>query len=125
MDYNRKTGEWRMLEKFLPTDTQSARAAKVDAAKKARKEKTPAKKKKGPQKDEDADVNASIYAWLPEVGVHCVAWNPNGLSKSQLLASGTASGLCRIDNLWGWRTKTNNARKIESDEDIDMEDSDD
>ena len=31
-----------------------------------------------------------------------MAWNNgNGLASSGLLASATASGLCRIDNLWG------------------------
>lgn len=31
-----------------------------------------------------------------------MAWNNgNGLSSVGLLASGTGSGLCRIDNLWG------------------------
>jgi transcription factor C subunit 6 len=34
--------------------------------------------------------------------VHRVVWNNgNGLASSALLASGTSSGLCRIDVLWG------------------------
>jgi transcription factor C subunit 6 len=34
--------------------------------------------------------------------VHRVVWNNgNGLASSGLLASGTASGLCRVDVLWG------------------------
>ena len=37
-----------------------------------------------------------------EVGVHRVVWNNgNGLASSSLLAAGTASGLCRVDVLWG------------------------
>jgi len=37
-------------------------------------------------------------AWAPEVSVQRVAWNNgNGLGNCQLLVSGTASGLCRID----------------------------
>ena len=40
--------------------------------------------------------------WPCEVGVHRVVWNNgNGLASSSLLATGTASGLCRIDILWG------------------------
>lgn len=41
-------------------------------------------------------------AWTPEVSVQRVVWNNgNGLGNCQLLASGTASGLCRIDWLGG------------------------
>jgi len=37
-------------------------------------------------------------AWAPEVSVQRVAWNNgNGLGNCQLLVSGMASGLCRID----------------------------
>lgn len=41
-------------------------------------------------------------AWPPEVGVQRVVWNAaNGLAGAPLLASGTGSGLCRIDWLMG------------------------
>ena len=41
-------------------------------------------------------------AWTPEVGVQRVVWNNgNGLGNCQLLASGTTSGLCRIDWVGG------------------------
>jgi transcription factor C subunit 6 len=41
-------------------------------------------------------------AWPSEVGVHRVTWNSsNGLAAAGLLASATASGLCRVDELWG------------------------
>lgn len=34
--------------------------------------------------------------------MHRVTWNScNGLAASGLLASATASGLCRVDELWG------------------------
>jgi transcription factor C subunit 6 len=40
--------------------------------------------------------------WPWQVGVQRVAWNNgNGLASAGLLASATASGLCRIDVLWG------------------------
>jgi transcription factor C subunit 6 len=35
-------------------------------------------------------------AWPGHVGVHCVAWHPS-LRRAPLLASGTASGLARVD----------------------------
>lgn len=35
--------------------------------------------------------------------MHCVSWNTgNGLAKGRLLASGTASGLVRVEELKGW-----------------------
>jgi transcription factor C subunit 6 len=34
--------------------------------------------------------------------VHRVVWNSgNGLAAAALLASATAAGLCRVDELWG------------------------
>lgn len=39
-----------------------------------------------------------IDAWPKEVGVHRVVWNSgNGFQAACMLASATASGLCRID----------------------------
>ncbi|KAG8932075.1 hypothetical protein FRC02_001705 [Tulasnella sp. 418] len=121
MDYNRKTKEWRMLEHFYPTVrlfSFSIIAWSLQLHKKmphffqeiaeSRATKTINKTKKAksgsqtqPTINQVSEVGGS-GAWPPEVGVHCVAWNTsNGLTKCQLLASGTASGLCRIDNLWG------------------------
>ena len=63
--------------------------------------------------------------------MHRVVWNTgNGLASSGLLASGTASGLCRVDVLWGrWskgkipygsvehiRMEDGNAMEIDSEE---------
>ena len=56
---------------------------------------------KGKTKD-DPNLLSSTGAWPCEVGVHRVVWNNgNGLASSSLLAAGTASGLCRVDVLWG------------------------
>ena len=90
------------------------------AAKKARSknpEKTPAQTNPG--------------AWAPEVSVQRVVWNNgNGLGKCQLLASGTASGLCRIDWVKGrwFKDQTPGAGGIETlrgevdgDGDVDMD----
>lgn len=44
----------------------------------------------------------STGAWPTEVALHRTTWNAgNGMANAGLLASGTASGLVRIDNLWG------------------------
>ena len=47
-------------------------------------------------------VPVGTGAWPPEVGIHRVVWNDgNGLARSPMLASATASGLCRVDWLLG------------------------
>ena len=68
--------------------------------------------------------------------MHRVVWNTgNGLASSGLLAAGTASGLCRVDVLWGrWskekipygsvediRMEDDNAMEIESEEEEDSD----
>ncbi|KAF9532755.1 hypothetical protein CPB83DRAFT_806345 [Crepidotus variabilis] len=91
MDYNRQTREYRMLDRFLPQEA-SERPSTAKAAN--------SKQKATSLKSSVASTSSS--AWPQQVGVHCVVWNSgNGLNASGLLASGTASGLCRIDNLEG------------------------
>ncbi|THH29848.1 hypothetical protein EUX98_g4355 [Antrodiella citrinella] len=80
LDYSRKTGEYRMLERFLPQET---------------KDRPSATKAKQP-------IPIGTGAWSPGVGVQRVVWNSgNGLAGAPLLASATGSGLCRIDWLLG------------------------
>ncbi|KAG6370153.1 hypothetical protein JVT61DRAFT_12374 [Boletus reticuloceps] len=65
------------------------------------------------KQDADADANAETKGrstntgvWPPEIGIHRVAWNNgNGLGGAPLLASATASGLCRVNWLLGRWTK--------------------
>lgn len=58
-----------------------------------------AKAKKGPS---TSTLPVSTGAWPQQVGIHRVTWNNgNGLGSSTLLASATASGLCRVDCLFG------------------------
>ncbi|KAI6136441.1 hypothetical protein F5141DRAFT_995226 [Pisolithus sp. B1] len=78
LDYSRKTGEYRMLEHFIPQTK-----AQTD--------------------DEPLSGSGrSTGAWPPEIGVHRVTWNcGNGLGCASLLASGSGSGLCRVDWLRG------------------------
>ncbi|EAU88980.2 hypothetical protein CC1G_10676 [Coprinopsis cinerea okayama7 len=87
MDYSRKTKEFRMLDRFLPQEVPDARSA-ISNAKKASQ---PA-----------PTTTNGTGAWSQQVGVQRVVWNSgNGLASSCLLASSTASGLCRVDVLWG------------------------
>lgn len=65
--------------------------------------------------------------------MHKVTWNNgNGLSGCGLLASATASGLCRVDNLWGRWMKDKvpyggiqhiRREELEDDMDVDSEES--
>ncbi|OCH93813.1 hypothetical protein OBBRIDRAFT_817558 [Obba rivulosa] len=80
LDYSRTTGEFRMLERFLPQELQdrptATRANKV--------------------------MPVGTGAWPPEIGVQRVVWNDgNGIGRTPLLASATGSGLCRVDWLLG------------------------
>ncbi|KAM6500158.1 hypothetical protein JOM56_003172 [Amanita muscaria] len=87
MDYSRKTGEYRMLEHFLPQEMPERPGAASQSSKKSGSKPAPA---------------GGTGAWPWQVGIQRVAWNNgNGLGSCGLLASATASGLCRVDNLWG------------------------
>ncbi|OSD08431.1 hypothetical protein PYCCODRAFT_1455543 [Trametes coccinea BRFM310] len=80
LDYSRSTGEYRMLENFLPQEIQN----RANAVR------------------QNKSIPGGTGAWPPEVGIHRVAWNDgNGLARTPLLASATASGLCRVDWLLG------------------------
>ncbi|KAG6911400.1 hypothetical protein DXG01_016497 [Tephrocybe rancida] len=98
LDYSRKSGVYRMLERFLPQETQDRPATKAKAAKAKATNDAAAIKEQ-----ERIKANSiGTGAWPREVGVHRVIWNScNGLASSGLLASATASGLCRVDELWG------------------------
>lgn len=57
---------------------------------------------KGKSKEPTKIQPIGTGAWPREVGVHRVTWNSvNGLASTSMLASATASGLCRVDVLWG------------------------
>ncbi|KAH8117283.1 WD40-repeat-containing domain protein [Phellopilus nigrolimitatus] len=95
LDYNRKTGEYRMLEQFLPQGLK-----KKTHVQEVPDRSTSGKKKS--KKDDNVPTIPNTGAWSPEVSVTRVAWNNGGgLARAPLLASATASGLCRIDWLAG------------------------
>jgi hypothetical protein len=57
---------------------------------------------KNPGKGRGDSTNAASGAWSPEVAVTCTRWNEGcGIGQAPLLASATASGLCRVDWLGG------------------------
>ncbi|KDQ50099.1 hypothetical protein JAAARDRAFT_142476 [Jaapia argillacea MUCL 33604] len=86
LDYSRKTKEFRMLDRFLPQETQDRASA------------TRAKRK-----DSSVQITpVGTGAWSAEVSIQRVAWNSgNGMGCAGMLASATGSGLCRIDWVWG------------------------
>ncbi|KAF8208730.1 hypothetical protein K438DRAFT_1573564 [Mycena galopus ATCC 62051] len=91
LDYNRNTKEFRMLERFFPLEAQD-RPTQTKAIR--------AEKAKG--RDSTYIAPTSTGTWPKEIGVQRVVWNcGNGLGASALLASSTASGLCRVDVVWG------------------------
>ncbi len=89
----------------------------------------------------DKELSTSIIpatgAWPQQVGIHRVVWNNgNGLGCSTLLASATASGLCRVDCLFGrWHRERISyggieairmeGKTIDDDEDVVVEDNND
>ena len=83
LDYNRMTNTYRMLERFLPQEPPD-RSSTITRAERA------------------APPPVGTGAWPPVVGVVRVAWHSGaGLTSAPLLASATASGLCRVDYLEG------------------------
>jgi transcription factor C subunit 6 len=74
-----------MLEQFLPQERPSMNQGN-----------------KPKQKAAETAPPISTGAWPSQVGVNKVTWNSgNGLGGASLLASATASGLCRVDWLEG------------------------
>ncbi|KXN81270.1 Transcription factor tau subunit sfc6 [Leucoagaricus sp. SymC.cos] len=122
MDYQRKTGEYRMLDRFLPHETQDRPATTKAKA-----------NSKSSKNDSSKAPTLGTGAWPQEVAVHKVTWNNgNGLGACGLLASATSSGLCRVDNLWGRWMKDKvpyggiqqiRREGMEDDMDVDSEDS--
>ncbi|KAJ3934834.1 MAG: hypothetical protein NXY57DRAFT_1053525 [Lentinula lateritia] len=87
LDYNRTTKEFRMLEQFLPKETQDRGAANNPNNVKLKNA---------------ANDERGTGVWPREVGVQRVVWNSgNGLAAAGMLASATGSGLCRVDVLSG------------------------
>lgn len=86
-------------------------------------------KKARTKNPETAPAQTNSGVWAPEVSVQRVRWNNgNGLGNCQLLLSGTASGLCRIDWVTGRWFKDRGlgpggigALRGEGDGDVDMD----
>ncbi|KAG8886435.1 hypothetical protein FRB98_001296 [Tulasnella sp. 332] len=104
MDYNGNTGEYRMLENFLPIQLSGTRNTLVTNDPSEPSKPKPKKRAKGSAKEPVAPATSHTTAgWPPEVSVNVVSWNSgNGLTKARLLASGMASGLVRVEEMTGW-----------------------
>ncbi|KAF7299226.1 Pre-mRNA splicing factor [Mycena indigotica] len=91
LDYSRTTKQFRMLDQFLPLEASDRPTqTKAMRAEKAKK------------KDTRFVTPAGSGSWPREVGVQRVVWNSGGgLGGAGLLASSTASALCRVDFVWG------------------------
>ncbi|KAF5368890.1 hypothetical protein D9758_003108 [Tetrapyrgos nigripes] len=112
LDYSRSLKESRILERFLPQETQDRPTARSG------------------QKHREAGKTTagSTGVWPREVGVQKVSWNSgNGPAASGMLASATALGLCRVDVLWGRWMKDKQPYggilgiRIEGEDDVDIE----
>jgi transcription factor C subunit 6 len=117
MDFSASTGEWRMVDDMLPevsrcisvvsirrrspSDTYRSTSDNLSSLQTMSLEAAGAKKISKHNAAVDPSL-AKTAAWAPEVGVHKVAWqNAGGLGMAGLLASGTASGLGRVDIIRG------------------------
>lgn len=92
MDYDEHTGEYRMLDNFMPEDVS------LDYA----QQKNTARTKSSVNPLEGNPIVVKTGNWSPHVGIHRTCWNNNGgLGRAGWIASGTASGLGRIDIIEG------------------------
>ncbi|CAE6453803.1 unnamed protein product [Rhizoctonia solani] len=120
MDFNRQTSELRMLDMLVPRDHKDYRHL--------------SKTRGVPQGLAPADATASQRAaaererdgfgtWEPKIGIHCAAWQPSRLAQAGVLASGTASGLVRIDVLreQAFNLKAQGGEGADDDDDEDEE----
>ncbi|TFK64273.1 hypothetical protein BDN72DRAFT_889630 [Pluteus cervinus] len=114
LDYSRILGEFRMLEMFLPTELRDGGAIKKPAPpividpvllapqSDSANADTSNGKAATPLQPTERESTRPTGAWPAEVGVNRVVWNNgNGLGSVGMLASATASGLCRVDVNWG------------------------
>ncbi|KAF8687622.1 WD40 repeats protein, partial [Rhizoctonia solani] len=128
MDFNRHTSELRMLDMLVPRDHKDYRhlsktrgvpqgLAPTDAT--ASQRATAERERDGfgtwepvigeftcisppfveRQFCPTSPITLNAINKQPRVGIHCAAWQPSRLAQAGVLASGTASGLVRIDIL--------------------------
>ncbi|CAE6398730.1 unnamed protein product [Rhizoctonia solani] len=149
MDFNRHTNELRMLDMLVPRDHKDYRhlsktrgvpqgLAPTDAT--ASQSAAAERERDGFGTWEPAigeficitpfverqfrpvpPIAFNVIDVQPRVGIHCAAWQPSRLAQAGVLASGTASGLVRIDVL---REQVFNLRP-QGGEGADYEDEDD
>ncbi|EJT99187.1 hypothetical protein DACRYDRAFT_109912 [Dacryopinax primogenitus] len=123
IDYSRNSGELRMLEQLQPREPRQTEETYAMNKKKreSRKTKVPSEGVTDgveipPTSDGAEDrITQATGAWSPEVSIYRVSWcNGAGMARAQMLASGGASGLVRIDWVRGtWEKGIMPWRKVE------------
>lgn len=97
LDYNTRTGQYRMLDHFLPRESGTSEGPAFTESTTAKVVEAEAIK----ERFENGAPEPSAL-WHPSVGVNTVAWNSGcGLASAAWLASGMACGLVRVDYLEG------------------------
>jgi transcription factor C subunit 6 len=91
MDYDETLQEYRMIDNFSPEEI-SLNAASSRSFNKSGK-------KNSKQVYDPATVKTGN--WSPHIGIQKVAWNNTGIGRAGWLASGTASGVGRVDIVKG------------------------
>ncbi|KZT53721.1 hypothetical protein CALCODRAFT_486097 [Calocera cornea HHB12733] len=114
LDYNRKTGEYRMLDHLKPRESRQ-----VEGFFEGNKKRLRAQTREVSEGGDGADASVppppeksrtslthATGAWPPQVNIYCAAWcSGSGMARAPMLASGGASGLVRIDWVLGTWTK--------------------
>jgi transcription factor C subunit 6 len=92
IDYGIYTGEYRIIDDYLP----------VELALEAAQQKNANKAKGTGHSLEGNQVAAKSADWSLNVAIHKVCWNNNnGLGRAGWAASGSASGIGRVDIIRG------------------------
>ncbi|KAG0143638.1 hypothetical protein CROQUDRAFT_109056 [Cronartium quercuum f. sp. fusiforme G11] len=117
MDFNRNSGELRMLDNLRPDPRSNDGTAvlnekvpvKGKSGKKVKKKGTdsdgPVRKLGKVKTEQRAQSGSPVGIWPGIVAIHCVSWCPS-IRRASILASGMACGLVRVDSVGGgWHGK--------------------
>lgn len=97
LDYNTRTGQYRILDHFLPRESGTSEGPSFTESAKSKAVEAEATKERF-----ENGIPEPSALWHPTVGVNAVAWNSGcGLASAPWLASGMACGLVRVDYLEG------------------------
>ncbi|CCA67499.1 hypothetical protein PIIN_01328 [Serendipita indica DSM 11827] len=98
LDYNPTSKQYRILDHFLPRESGVAEGTVFKESSQPKAGSGEAAKKDVIKEGFESGRIEPSGLWAPNIAVSTVAWNSvNGLGNASLLASGTTSGLVRID----------------------------